>query len=103
MNREGPKVKRTRGVPLRSLSRFVVICFFASCAITLTSGSDCMAQQSSAPTQPAQGDSSSQPHHSGHHVRVATEDDSSPPELTAAEAAIDKHDYASSDTWLRKL
>lgn len=98
------KQARSGRVPSCSLAPLVVICLFASCVVTLTSGSNCTAQQSNAPTpQPAQGDSSSQPHHSGHHVQVATEEDSSPPELTAAETAIDKHDYVSAETLLRKL
>jgi tetratricopeptide (TPR) repeat protein len=65
------------------------------------------ARQSSPPSSSqSSSDSSSKPkaHRSDHHIQV--EDDSSPsqpPELTQAESAIDKQNYAAAEPLLRKL
>jgi tetratricopeptide (TPR) repeat protein len=79
--------------------------FVLACALSL-SACICSASQDagSTPSPPqSQEESSSQPHHSGHHIRVPVEDDSQPPELTEAEAAIDKRDYLSAESVLRKF
>ncbi len=85
------------GFPSRSLVYFLV---------SLLSAYACVAQEGSSPQQPnaqPQGESSSHSHHSGHHVQVETEEDTQPKELTEAEASIDKHDYASAESVLRKF
>ncbi len=62
---------------------------------------------SSAPAQSSAGQSSSKPsegHRSGHHIQVPDDDSpAQPPELTQAEAAIEKQDYAGAAPLLRKL
>jgi tetratricopeptide (TPR) repeat protein len=66
---------------------------------TAQSSSSQAAQDSQSP--PDKQESSSR--HSGHHVRVQVEDDAQPPELTEAERAIDKKDYATAELLLQKL
>ncbi len=77
----------------------------------LLSASLCsVAQDAGPPSGQASPQSSSQPsstnqaHQSVRHVRVEDEDSpSQPAELTQAEAAIDRRDYAAAETLLRKL
>ena len=60
------------------------------------------ADQSS--NQSGQEGSSSKPHRAGHHILVRDEDSpAEPAELTQAEAAIDKQNYAAAEPLLRKL
>jgi tetratricopeptide (TPR) repeat protein len=60
------------------------------------------AQSSSQST--SQSSSQAQGHRSAHHIQVPDEDSpSQPAELTAAETAIDKKDYAAAEPLLRKL
>jgi tetratricopeptide (TPR) repeat protein len=67
-----------------------------------------LAQDAAAPgeksssTSSAQSSSQPQGHRSGHYVQVPVED-SQPDELTQAEAAIEKGDYAAAEPLLRKL
>ena len=62
--------------------------------------------QAQNPAQPSSQSSSSsknQGRRSGHHVQVQEDDSSQPAELTGAEAAIDKQDYAAAESLLHKL
>ena len=59
-------------------------------------------QPSAAPAAPASQSPPANSHHRGHHIQVS-EDDAAPAELTAAEAAIDKQNYAAAEPLLRKL
>lgn len=96
MNHEGHEGSRRRAAPL---------CPFVSLVVCVLSACFCPAQETS-PQQPAskpQAESSSRPHHSGHHVQVEAEDESQPKELTEAEASIDKQDYVSAESQLRKF
>jgi tetratricopeptide (TPR) repeat protein len=55
-------------------------------------------------SQSGQEGSSGKPHRAGHHIRVRDEDSpAEPTELTQAEAAIDKQNYAAAEPLLRKL
>jgi len=86
----------------------------AGCLVVLTAGVYSVAQDASPPsgqsaaqaTSQSSSESSSKPqaHRSAHHIQV--EDEDSPPqpaELTKAEAAIEKQDYAAAEPLLRKL
>jgi Tfp pilus assembly protein PilF len=101
MNHKGHEVSRRHNRPcLPSCSFF---CFVALLALTV---SVCFAQANSSAQQSAsqsQGESSSQPHHSRRHVQVEDEEGFQPKELTDAEAAIDKQDFASAESQLRKF
>src|SRR5208282_237811 len=63
--------------------------------------------QSSSPASSAPSSSASQSsstHRSGHHIRVSDDDSSArPAELTEAEAAIEKKNYAAAEPLLQKL
>jgi tetratricopeptide (TPR) repeat protein len=76
----------------------------AGVMLALTAGMCAAAQDANAPTgqSSSQSSSESQPHRSVHHVQVPVED-AQPVELTQAEAAIEKRDYASAEPLLRKL
>jgi len=69
------------------------LCSFVSPSIASSRTSSSANQSSSSQTEG---------HKSGHHVQVA-EDDSQPSELTQAEAAIEKKDYAAAEGLLRKF
>src|ERR1039458_7215624 len=60
----------------------------------------CVAQDANAPA--GQSSSKAPGRRSAHHLQVPVED-SQPPELTQAEAAIEKGDYAAAEPLLRKL
>ena len=90
-------------VPRRAI-KFVLACVLSLSTWLFSSAQSTAPAQDSAPSQPqSQGESSSRGHHSGHYVQVPLEDDSEPPELTEAEAAIDKQDYFSAESLLRKF
>ena len=75
---------------------------FAGCLLLLMVGLCSGAQDAGAPS----GQSSSKPqgHRSGHHIQVEDEDSpAQPAELTEAESAIEKRDYAAAEPLLRKL
>ena len=58
----------------------------------------------SSPTNPGSAKSEPNPQRKAHHVRVADEDSQAQPaELTKAEAAIEKRDYAAAEPLLKKL
>jgi tetratricopeptide (TPR) repeat protein len=85
---------------------------FACCLLVLTAGVCSVGQDAGPPlAQPSppsssSSQSSSQPHsrRSVHHVQVPDDDSpAQPEELTAAEAAIEKRDYAAAEPLLRKL
>jgi predicted Zn-dependent protease len=80
----------------------------AGCLLVLTAGTGLVAQDGSPPS--AQSSSQASPaapadsHRSVHHIQVPVEDDpAQPAELTQAEAAIEKKNYASAEPLLRKL
>ncbi len=84
----------------------------AACVLALLAGSGMAAQESSKPTPAAQPEAGQNPsqtqtkhatssHPASHHVQVPAED-APPPELTQAEAAIERQDYAGAETLLRK-
>src|SRR3984885_11364885 len=90
----------------------------AGCLLWLTA-SACLAAQDATPppsTQPPSTEAAqsserddsgsakaeSSPHRSVHHIQVPIED-SQPPELTEAEASIEKKNYAAAEPLLRKL
>ncbi len=109
MNHKGHKSPRKRDrlrFPWYSFVSFVVILSSAFLAAA-TAAINCTAQDSTPPSQQSapksDRESSSQPHHSGHHVQVEAEEESQPKELTEAEAAIDKQNYASAESLLRKF
>jgi Tfp pilus assembly protein PilF len=70
-------------------------------AFVLTAGVCSSAQDASPP--PAQSSSQTRAHRSVHHVQVSEDAPSQPAELTAAEAAIEKKDYAAAEPLLRTL
>jgi tetratricopeptide (TPR) repeat protein len=72
--------------------------FLAVCGLGLMAGWCAVAQDAS-----SSGQSSSQIHHSAHHVQVPVEESSQPPELTKAEAAIDKHEFPSAESLLQRF
>jgi tetratricopeptide (TPR) repeat protein len=79
-------------------------------AMLVLAAAMCSAAQDAGPpageASQASAQSSSQPpgHRSGHHIQVPVEDSpTQPAELTAAEAAIEKKDYATAEPLLRKL
>jgi tetratricopeptide (TPR) repeat protein len=74
--------------------------FLAGGLLVLTVGAGGVAQDVSAPA--GQSSSKAPAHRSAHHIQVPVED-SQPPELTQAEAAIEKGDYAAAEPLLRKL
>ena len=83
---------------------------FACCLLALTAGVCSVGQDAgppfAPPSPPSSSQSSSQPHsrRSVHHVQVPDDDSpAQPEELTAAEAAIEKKDYAAAEPLLRKL
>ena len=83
--------------------------FLAGCLL-VAAGVCSLAQDASPPSGQASSQSSSQSssqpqaHRSVHHIRVEDEDSpSQPAELTQAEGAIDKQDYAAAEPLLRKL
>jgi tetratricopeptide (TPR) repeat protein len=91
---------------------------FAGCLLLLTAGLCSVAQNASAPSEqdpsqspsqsssPSSSQSSSKPqgHQSVHHIRVQDEDaPAQPAELTQAETAIEKRDYAAAEPLLWKL
>jgi tetratricopeptide (TPR) repeat protein len=89
-------------------SRFLAGCLFVTagvCSVAQDASSP-SGQASSQPSSQASSQSSSQPqaHRSVHHIRVEDEDSQTQPaELTQAETAIDKRDYAAAEPLLRKL
>src|SRR5216684_857432 len=76
----------------------------AGVVLVAISGAWSMAQDASPPAGQSspQSSSKSQGHRSGHRVHVPVED-SQPEELTQAETAIEKQDYAAAEPLLRKL
>jgi tetratricopeptide (TPR) repeat protein len=86
---------------------------FAGCVLLLTAGLCSIAQDAGAPSGQAasqsppqsssQSSSKPQGHRSEHHVQVEDEDAPQPAELTQAESAIEKRDYAAAEPLLRKL
>ncbi len=86
----------------------VCACLAAQDASGLPGQSSSSSSSSSSPAaQSSSGQSSSKPsegHRSAHHIQVPDEDSpTQPPELTEAEAAIEKQDYAGAEPLLRKL
>jgi tetratricopeptide (TPR) repeat protein len=78
----------------------------AGCLLVLTAGACPVAQDASPPAGQSSSQTSSQTqgHRPVHHIQVLVEDSPAPPaELTAAEAAIEKKDYAAAEPLLRKL
>ncbi len=93
-----------------------VLLAFAVCACATAQGASQPPVQSSAPapsapsstapssSTPPSGTSSSSTHRSGHHIRVPDDDSpAQPPELTEAETAIEKQNYAAAEPLLQKL
>jgi tetratricopeptide (TPR) repeat protein len=79
-------------------------------AMLALAGSVCLVAQDAAPAAAASSprssssSSSSQTHRSTHHIQVPDDDSpTQPAELTAAEAAIDRSDYAAAEPLLRKF
>src|SRR5216684_7498653 len=72
--------------------------------MVLAAGAWSLSQDASPPAGQSspQSSSKSQGHRSGHHVKVPVED-SQPEELTQAETAIEKQNYAAAEPLLRKL
>jgi tetratricopeptide (TPR) repeat protein len=99
MNHEGHEGSR------RLLCLAYRLCWLVSFVVFLAfTVSVCIGQDNSSPQQPAskpQGESSSQAHHSRHHVQVEDEEEAQPKALTNAETAIDRQDYASAESQLR--
>src|ERR1700677_2437669 len=80
----------------------VLLALAASVCAAARDASTPAGQTSSQPS--AQSSSSSQPHRSAHHIQVPVEDDAGQsPELSRAEAAIEKKDYPGAESLLRKL
>jgi Flp pilus assembly protein TadD len=82
-------------------SRVLVGCLLVTVSV-------CSVAQDAGPpvrqASPQSSSSSNQAHRSAHHVQVEDEDSQTQPaELTQAEAAIDKRDYAAAEPLLRKL
>jgi tetratricopeptide (TPR) repeat protein len=80
----------------------------AACALGLLAGMGATAQDPSQPAGPPSSQSSSEPsqtqaHRSPHHILVEDEDSQPSPQLTQAETAIEKQDYATAEHLLRKL
>ncbi len=78
----------------------------AGCLLLLTAGLCSFAQDAAAPSGQASSQSSSKPqgHPSAHHIQVEDEDSpAQPTELTQAESAIEKRDYAAAEPLLRRL
>jgi Tfp pilus assembly protein PilF len=82
----------------------------AGCLLVLTAGVCSVAQDTGGPSEQSSSESSSQSsskpqaHRSVHHIQVEDEDSASQPaELTQAESAIEKRDYAAAEPLLRKL
>jgi tetratricopeptide (TPR) repeat protein len=82
----------------------------AGCLLMLAVGLRSVAQDSGSPSGQASSQSSSQSsskpqsHRSAHHIHVEDEDSpTQPAELTEAETAIEKRDYAAAEPLLRKL
>jgi tetratricopeptide (TPR) repeat protein len=89
-------------------SRFLAGCLFVTTGVysVAQNASPPSAQGSSQDSAQPSSNSSSQPaaHRSVHHIRVEDEDSpSQPAELTQAETAIDKQDYAAAEALLRKF
>lgn len=78
-------------------SRFLAACLGSTAALCLIAHSQNSSSSSNSNSQPAQGQ------HAAHHTQVAAEDDSTPRELSQAEAAIEKKDYAAAETLLNKF
>jgi len=78
---------------------------FAGCLLALTASVCPVAQSASQSFSQSSSTSSSQPaHRPVHHIQVEDDDSQSQPvELTQAETAIDKRDYAAAEPLLRKL
>jgi len=74
-------------------------------AMLALAGSVCLVAQDAAPAaETSSSSSSSQTHRSAYHIQVPDDDSpTQPAELTAAEAAIEKNDYAAAEPLLRKL
>src|ERR1700719_3425495 len=91
-------------VPMRASKHF------GGLLLTLAAGLCCLAQDAGPPAaQPSasekpssQHSSTSQPRKPVHHIQVPVED-SQPEELTQAESAIEKREYAAAEPLLRKL
>jgi Tfp pilus assembly protein PilF len=79
------------------------------CLLVSTAGTGLVAQDGSPPSaqsssQASQHAAPADSHRSVHHIQVPVEDDpAQPAELTQAEAAIEKKDYAAAEPLLRKL
>jgi len=75
--------------------------WFTLCAFVSLVVISSAAQNTNPPAQNAPQSSSSR--RSSHHVQVPVEDESQPPEITQAETAIEKRDYAAAGSLLRKF
>ena len=60
-------------------------------------------QEQQTPQSPSRSSSQSKSHQSNHHVQVPVNDNSQPEEVTRAEAAIEKKDYAAAESILLKF
>ena len=76
----------------------------AGCLLGLTAGGFAVAQESNPPAQSPSQSSPPNSHRSVHHIQVPDEDSpTQPAELTQAETAIEKRDYAAAEPLLRKV
>jgi len=91
-------------VPMRASKHFGgVLLMLAAGLCSLAQDAGPVAGQPSASEKSlSQHSSSSQPRKPVHHIQIPVED-SPPEELTRAESAIEKHDYAAAEPLLRKL
>jgi Tfp pilus assembly protein PilF len=87
--------------------KFLAAALFAWAANTCAVAQDASppsAQPSAQSSQPAPQSAPGDSHRSVHHIQVPVEDyPAQPPELTRAEAAIEKQDYSAAEPLLRKL
>ncbi|MGO8795444.1 MAG: tetratricopeptide repeat protein [Candidatus Sulfotelmatobacter sp.] len=88
-------------------SKFLAGCLASTAALCLTAQFASATAGAMPPPTSRQassaGSSPSPGQHAGHRTQVQVEDDSQPTELTQAEAAIDKKDYAAAETLLHKF
>ena len=97
---------RTLGLPSCLLALMVTACVFGQDAVPATTTAPAQAQ--SGTSEPAEQPKNDQPkkdfssHRPAHHIQVPVED-SAAPELTRAEAEIEKRNYSAAEPLLRKV
>ncbi|MHB8218024.1 MAG: tetratricopeptide repeat protein [Candidatus Sulfotelmatobacter sp.] len=99
---------KTLGLPGCLLALMVTACVFGQDAAPAAASVPAQAQAGTsepADEQPKneQPKKDSTSHHPAHHVRVPVEDSAAAPELTQAEAEIEKRNYAAAEPLLRKV